>query len=167
MFDSLNTLRVENDNSMPNLHITVACILHEDDRFLLVRERDEGRIVYNQPAGHVESNETLLEAAKRETLVETGWEVEIKAFLGIYHYTSEKSGICYLRHSFIGKSLNRRENYKLDEDIIDTCWMDINKAKRLHKYMRSPLVLKTLYDFKERSHLPIPPQYRENIISES
>ncbi|MBE66517.1 MAG: NUDIX hydrolase, partial [Gammaproteobacteria bacterium] len=113
------------------------------------------KIVYNQPAGHVERGETLLEAAKRETLEETGWEVEISGFLGIYHYTAEKSGICYVRHSFIGKKLFHREDYKLDEDIIDTCWMSLNKAETLSKHMRTPLVLKTLYDFNERNHYPI------------
>ena len=149
-----NTLHGEK-NSMPNLHITVACILYQDDKFLFVREKDEGEIVYNQPAGHVEADETLLAAVKRETLEETGWEVEISAFLGIYHYTAEKSGICYVRHAFIGKTLLHRKDYKLDEDIIDTCWMSLNKAETLSKHMRSPLVLKTLYDFKERNHYPI------------
>ena len=155
MSDLLNILSGENNNSMPNLHITVACILYQDDKFLFVRERDEGKIVYNQPAGHVERGETLLEAAKRETLEETGWEVEISGFLGIYHYTAEKSGICYVRHSFIGKNLFRKEDYKLDEDIIDTCWMSLNEAEKLSKQMRSPLVLKTLYDFNQRNHYPI------------
>ena len=165
MSDLLNTLCGEN-NSMPNLHITVACILSQGNKFLFVREKDEGEIVYNQPAGHVEADETFLEAAKRETLEETGWEVEISGFLGIYHYTSKKSGICYMRHSFIGKTLFRRKDYKLDEDIIDTCWMSLNKAEKLSKHMRSPLVLKTLHDFKERNHYPISPissQYRDNI----
>ena len=116
---------------------------------------DEGRIVYNQPAGHVEKNETLLDAAKRETLEESGWEVEITGFLGLYHYTSRKSGICYLRHSFIARTLSYRNDYKLDSDILDTLWMSISKAEKLSKHMRSPLVLKNLYDFKKRNHYPI------------
>ena len=66
---------------MPNPHITVACVLKRLDKFLFVRERIEGRTVYNQPAGHLEKNETLIEAAKRETLEETGWEIEVTGFL--------------------------------------------------------------------------------------
>ena len=50
---------------MPNPHITVACVLKRLDKFLFVRERIEGRTVYNQPAGHLEKNETLIDAAKR------------------------------------------------------------------------------------------------------
>ena len=167
MLDSLNTLWSESGNSMPNLHITVACIVYQRDRFLFVRERDGGKIVYNQPAGHLETNETLFDAVKRETLEETGWEVEISSFLGIYHYTSKKSGICYVRHSFIGKTLTQQKGYKLDEDIIDTCWMNIKEAEKLRKNMRSPIVLKNLYDFKERNHYPIPPHYRNDFNNDS
>ena len=85
---------------MPNPHITVAVVLKRQDKFLFVRERIEGRTVYNQPAGHLEKNETLIEAAKRETLEETGWEIQVTGFLGVYQYVSKSSGICYIRHSF-------------------------------------------------------------------
>ena len=111
---------------MPNPHITVACVLKRLNKFLFVRERIEGRTVYNQPAGHLEKNETLIEAAKRETLEETGWEIEVTGFLGIYQYVSKSSGICYIRHCFVGKGLNHLEEYQLDKGIIDTCWLSIN-----------------------------------------
>ena len=64
-------------------HITVATIVEDQGRFLLVEEEADGRAVFNQPAGHLEANETLLEAALRETFEETGWEVELTAVTGM------------------------------------------------------------------------------------
>ena len=69
-------------------HVTVATIVEDQGRFLLVEEQADGREVLNQPAGHLEPAESLLEAALRETLEETGWEVELSAVTGIYLYTA-------------------------------------------------------------------------------
>ena len=140
---------------MPNPHITVACVLQRQDKFLFVRERIEGKTVYNQPAGHLEKNETLIEAAKRETLEETGWEIEVTGFLGVYQYVSKSSGICYVRHSFVGTVLKHLEEHRLDEGIIDTCWLSINEAELLSHEMRSPLVLQNLRDSIEKDHHPL------------
>ena len=68
-------------------HITVATVIEDDGRFLFVEEFKAGRMVLNQPAGHLEANESLREAALRETLEETGWEVKLTGLLGIYLYT--------------------------------------------------------------------------------
>ena len=140
---------------MPKPHLTVACILHKNGKFLFVREKEADELVYNQPAGHVEVNETLIEAAEREVLEETGWEAEITGFLGIYHYTSNKTGICYVRHLFVASADNFRADIELDKDIIDTCWMSLEEAKAVKDQMRSPLVLQNLNDFKERNHYPL------------
>ena len=64
-------------------HITVAAVIERDENFLLVEELIEGTPVLNQPAGHWEPGETLIEAAQRETLEETGWEFYPEALVGI------------------------------------------------------------------------------------
>ena len=74
-------------------HVTVATVVFRDGRYLLVEELIDGRNVLNQPAGHLEPGETLIEAARRETLEETGWEVTIEAVLGASLFTSATSGI--------------------------------------------------------------------------
>ena len=150
-----STLHFKSPNSMPNPHITVACVLKRLNKFLFVRERIEGRTVYNQPAGHLEKNETLIEATKRETLEETGWEIEVTGFLGIYQYVSKSSGICYVRHCFVGKPLNYLEGYRLDKGIVGTCWLSISEAELLSNEMRSPLVLQNLRDFLKKDHHPL------------
>ena len=63
-------------------HVTVATVVFHEERYVLVEELENGRHVFNQPAGHLEAGETLSEAAARETLEETGWEVQIEAVLG-------------------------------------------------------------------------------------
>ena len=92
-------------------HITVATVIEDQGRFLLVEEMAEGRAVFNQPAGHLEANESLLQAALRETLEETGWDVELTGVTGIYLYTAPSNGITYQRVCFAAKPLQQRPNY--------------------------------------------------------
>src|ERR1700756_5172493 len=81
-------------------HITVATIVEDNGRFLMVEELKGGRAVLNQPAGHLDPNETLTEAAVRETLEETGWDVEATGIVGIYLYTAPSNGVTYQRGCF-------------------------------------------------------------------
>ena len=86
-----NTSNFQSSNlaSAWTAHVTVATVVQHEDRFLLVEEHSEGfsHTVFNQPAGHVEAGETLIQAAMRETLEETAWHVEVTDLLGIYSYT--------------------------------------------------------------------------------
>ena len=128
-------------------NITVACVVPKDNKFLFVRENSDGAIVYNQPAGHLKQNETLIEAAKRETLEETAWQVEITHFLEIYQYASISDDVCYVEHSFVAEPKMYKKDVKLDADITGTYWLTIDEAAKLSDEMRSPLVLKTLTDY--------------------
>ena len=80
-------------------HLTVACVVERDGRYLMVEERDKasGELVFNQPAGHLEPGETLAAAALRETLEETGWRIELSGVLGMALYTVPTSGVTYYR----------------------------------------------------------------------
>ncbi|MEC8409684.1 MAG: NUDIX domain-containing protein, partial [Pseudomonadota bacterium] len=82
-------------------HITVATVVPQQGRFLMVQEKSGESLVYNQPAGHVEVGEGLIAAAIRETYEETGWQVRIEALIGIYSHVLNDNGIHYLRHSFL------------------------------------------------------------------
>ena len=53
---------------------TVAAVIEKDGKFLLVEELIEDELVFNQPAGHLEKGETLLDAVKREVLEETAFD---------------------------------------------------------------------------------------------
>ena len=81
-------------------HITVATVIPDGNKYLLVEEWSNKRLVLNQPAGHLDQNETLIEAAVRETLEETGWSVNIQAIIGIY-LLEASNGITYHRTCFL------------------------------------------------------------------
>ena len=128
-------------------HVTVATVVQQDDRFLLVEERSEGfsHLVYNQPAGHVESGESLIQAALRETLEETAWQVEIQHFLGIYTYTPPMfPDRSYFRFAFLAKPL-RDTQQALDSDIVRATWLTLDQLQSSAR-ARSPLVIQAIED---------------------
>lgn len=137
-------------------HVTVAVIVERDGKFLLVEEEilDSHDDVYNQPAGHVEHNETLIEAAKREALEETGFEVEPTALLGIYTYTPpNKPDTTYYRVCFIAKAIHHYER-PLDEGIIRAVWLTLDELVTSNR-ARSPLVIKCIQDYLRGQSFPL------------
>ena len=136
-------------------HITVATIVERDGKFLMVRENSGGRLVYNQPAGHVEPNETLFDAALRETLEETAWRVELKQLLGIYQYISPENGITYIRHCFIAKAIEPRTERNLDPDILEAKWLTLKELEDFESELRSPLVLRVIRDYLSGVNFPL------------
>ena len=124
-------------------HVTVATVIERDGRYLLVEERDKtsGALVFNQPAGHLEAGESVTAAALRETLEETGWEIELLGVLGIALYTAPGNGVTYYRTTFVGKPLRQLENATLDPDIHTIHWLDYEEIVANSARMRSPLVL--------------------------
>jgi len=136
-------------------HVTVATVIERGGKFLLVEEKASGKTVLNQPAGHLEANETLIEAAVRETLEETGWHIEVTGLLGIDLYTSPNNGITYHRTTFAGTALKHDTNATLDEGILRALWLSVEEIKNFHSAPRSPLVLKAIEDFQTRGALPL------------
>jgi len=129
-------------------HITVATVVPRDNQFLMVEEQDNDQRVFNQPAGHLEPDETLLDAAIRETLEETGWRVTINGLIGVYQYYSKHNDTTYLRFCFAASPVcQEREN--LDSDIIATHWLSREQIAGLPH--RSPLVMQCLKDFIEKA----------------
>ncbi|NCF18616.1 MAG: NUDIX domain-containing protein [Haliea sp.] len=127
-------------------HVTVASVIIQDGLYLLVEERDKysGALVFNQPAGHLEPGESLVEAAMRETLEETGWQVEIIGILGMALYSAPGNGLTYYRTTFLGKPLSVLDDYRTDPDIHAVHWMDYEEIRAKGGRMRSPLVLSSI-----------------------
>ena len=136
-------------------HVTVAALIQRNNKFLLVEELINNKEVLNQPAGHVEANETLVEAAVRETLEETGWTVEPTALLGFYTYTTHCKTMTFYRTTFIAKALNFDPEYKLDPDILRTHWMSLEEIKARETALRSPIELKCTEDFCAGQYFPL------------
>ena len=128
-------------------HITVATVIEDDGRFLFVEEFKAGRLVLNQPAGHLEANESLREAALRETLEETGWDVELTALLGIYLYTALSNGVTYQRVCFSARPVRHDAERELDSDISGITWLTRDELATQPERLRSELVLRCVDDY--------------------
>jgi len=139
---------VLSDSSRNLPHLTVACIVQQDEQFLLVEEQKFGKAVFNQPAGHVENNETLTQACVRETLEETGYLIEPTALLGFYRYFAKANHTHYMRCSIIAQVIKKQTDV-LDPDITAYHWFSLEQIKHLNKQqlLRSPLVLQNIEDF--------------------
>ncbi|TGN41429.1 NUDIX hydrolase [Marinobacter confluentis] len=136
-------------------HATVAVIVEDDQgRFLMVEEASQGRVVFNQPAGHVEENEAILDAALRETLEETGWQVRLDHFLGLYTYRAPANGVTYYRLCFSATALSRITD-SLDVGIIAAHWLDLDELKARRDRLRSPLVLQCIEDYRNGRRFPL------------
>ena len=141
---------------MPNsIHLTVATLVTKDEHFLMITETDSDKIVFNQPAGHVEPGEDILNAAIRETLEETGWQVSLTGFVGIYTYKSESNGITYYRICFAATPEYKDSLQTIDSDIAEVHWMTEQQIRTCENVHRSPLVLKCLEDFLEGPIYPL------------
>lgn len=137
------------------IHLTVATIVSQKDRYLMVKEYDGGKLVINQPAGHVEPGEDIIDAAIRETYEETGWHVDINGFIGIYTSTSPATGITYYRLAFTARPLSLDEQAVIDADIQEVVWLSSEKIRQNNNQLRSELVIDCLNDYEQGKILPL------------
>ena len=140
--------------------VTVATVVVRDGRLLCVEERSNGHLVINQPAGHLEPDESLLDAALRETREETGWDVRLTGFIGAYQWKApdtdgQEGGRHYLRFAFAAEPVSHDPDRALDTGIIQAQWMspaDLLDASARH---RSPLVWETVADYLGGRRYPL------------
>ncbi|KPW53680.1 NUDIX hydrolase [Pseudomonas syringae group genomosp. 3] len=136
-------------------HVTVATIVEDQGRFLFVEEMKGGRAVLNQPAGHLDPNESLQCAAVRETLEETGWDVELTSVVGIYLYTAPSNGVTYQRICFAAKALRHNCEYQLDHGILGAIWLTRDQLLAQQERWRSELVMRCLDDYLDAEHFSL------------
>lgn len=135
--------------------VTVAAVVEREGSFLVVEERISGRRVFNQPAGHVEDRETLLQASVRETLEETAWDFLPDALLGIYLWRNARNGKSTLRFAFTGTVARHHAERSLDEGIIAAHWLTRADLEARSPRLRSPLVLRCIDDYERGQRLPL------------
>lgn len=136
-------------------HTTVAAIVEQNGQFLLVEETTDRGNRFNQPAGHLEDNETILQAVVRETLEETAYDFTPQAVLGIYHWKHEHNDTTYLRFAFIGNVGTHYPQQALDDGIIRTVWMSIEEIRSQAHLLRSPQVLTCFEDYLSGKTYPL------------
>jgi len=137
------------------IDVTVAAVIERDGRFLVVEELVNGLAVLNQPAGHLEPHESLLEATVRETREETGHAFEPRHVVGFYQWRSDETGTAFLRVAFCGPAAAPAKPLPLDEGIIGFHWLTAAELKRRSHQLRSPMVLRCLDDYLAGIRYPL------------
>jgi 8-oxo-dGTP pyrophosphatase MutT (NUDIX family) len=135
--------------------ITVAAVTETDGRFLVVEERINRRLVFNQPAGHVERGETLLAAVVREVREETAWGFNPQALVGVYLWRNPSSGRSTMRFAFTGTVADHHAQQPLDRGIVRTHWLSREDLVEREQRLRSPLVLKCIEDYLGGTRQPL------------
>jgi 8-oxo-dGTP pyrophosphatase MutT (NUDIX family) len=153
VFESSDIIR----NMARTPDITVAAVTETAGRFLVVEERINRRLVFNQPAGHVERGETLLAAVVREVREETAWGFKPAALIGVYLWRNPTSDRFYMRFAFTGKVMDHDAGQPLDRGIVGTHWLSRDDLRQREPHLRSPLVLRCIEDYLGGIRLPLDP----------
>jgi len=135
--------------------VTVAVIAERQHRFLMVEEDVQGAIRFNQPAGHLEDKESLVDAVIRECLEETAWRFHPEALVGIYRWRNSRNGETYLRATFYGHCVFVETDRALDQDIVAVHWFTLDEIQSLSGQLRSPLVLRSIHDYLHGNRYPL------------
>jgi 8-oxo-dGTP pyrophosphatase MutT (NUDIX family) len=134
--------------------VTVAAVIERGGKFLLIQERISGRLVLNQPAGHLDPGESLAAACRREAMEETAHHFEPTALVGIYRWRDPRKDFTFLRFAFRG-TVGAAENRPLDKEIVGAHWLAPDEIRERKAEHRSPLVQKCVDDFLAGRSFPL------------
>jgi len=127
-------------------NVTVAAVVMRDGKFLLVEEETEAGLAFNQPAGHLEAGESLIDAVIRETLEETAYHFKPTHLIGVYNWKHLGKDVTYLRFAFGGELRGFEAERELDEGIVAARWLTLDEVKATQARHRSPLILRCIED---------------------
>lgn len=136
-------------------NVTVAAVIEHDGRFLLVEEETDDGLRYNQPAGHLECREALVDAVVREVLEETAHHFRPTALVGIYSWRNEAKDVTYLRFAFAGDVTGVEAGRQLDDGIVAARWLTLDEVKATAARHRSPLILRCIEDWQAGRRHPL------------
>ena len=135
--------------------MTVAAIVEREGRFLLVEEETDDGVKLNQPAGHLEADESLIEGVTRETLEETAFEFTPEYLVGVYRWRHPGSNITYLRFAFAGMVGTHHGGRTLDTGIVRALWLTAAEVRASRNRHRSPLVVRCIDDYQRGARAPL------------
>ncbi len=135
--------------------VTVAAVVERDGLFLLVEEHTERGLLFNQPAGHLEADESIVAATARETLEETAWEFSPEHLVGVYRWRPSGSEVTYLRFAFSGRLGRHFADRALDTGILRAVWLSPDEIRAGRDRHRSPLVVRCMEDYLAGVRAPL------------
>ncbi|NNJ92837.1 MAG: NUDIX hydrolase [Gammaproteobacteria bacterium] len=136
-------------------HVTVAAIIEKNQQFLMVSEKNrKGEIVVNQPAGHLEDNESLVDAIIREMLEETAYDFVPEGLVGCYQWKFMERDTTYLRFLFHGTLGEHHPELELDEGIVSADWFSLEQLQGADN-LRSYLVMAGIDDYLAGKRYPV------------
>ncbi len=136
-------------------NVTVAAVVERDGRFLVVEEETEDGLRFNQPAGHLDRGESLVNAAAREALEETAHGFQPEFLVGIYQWPRPAGDITYLRFAFGGSITGFDPEHKLDTGIVRAVWLTLDELRATRERHRSPLILQCCEDYMAGRRYPL------------
>ena len=136
-------------------HVTVAAVAEHDGKYLVVEEDIHGKRVFNNPAGHLDPGESLIDAVRRETLEETGWDFEPDVVSGIYLWKNPELEATFLRVAFFGRCLKHHPERRLDHGIVAAHWLTRAELGGERFPLRTPMVLECIDDVLAGKRFPL------------
>ncbi|MCK8045375.1 NUDIX hydrolase [Shewanella sp. 1CM18E] len=133
---------------------TVACIIEAQGKYLLVEELIAGELKYNQPAGHLEANESIIDACIREVQEETGLSIKPQGLVGIYQFSASET-LAFVRYTFYLKLDEMLNSQPEDPAINGLKWLSLEQITRISSQLRSSLVVKSICDYLAGSRYPL------------
>jgi len=143
------------DDEIWRPHVTVATIVPNGERFLLVEEEVRGMVLFNQPAGHLDPGESLAEAAVRETLEETGWEVRLTSLVVVQQWVNTRYDRHFVRFTFAAEPVAHHPDRPLDAGILRPHWLRRAEIADLGERLRSPMILSSIDAWLGGQRLPL------------
>jgi phosphatase NudJ len=159
----MDNLKLKNNRPSTSSHgqnqfkpnTTVAAIIHHQGKFLLVEEYEDNSIVFNQPAGHLEKNESILSALKREVFEETGLALSPDYLSGIYYFYKPDINLYFLRFCFVIELNDYVIGKPQDKEIIANHWLTLDQITAKGQQLRSHLVLDCINDYLAGNKIPL------------
>jgi len=141
--------------TMARPSVTVAAVIEQRGRYLVVEEETDDGIQLNQPAGHLEADESIVAGAVRETLEETAHAFSPTGLVGIYRWSHPSGQLTFVRFAFCGELGPRAPDRKLDQGILRTLWLTPDELRACRPAHRSPLVLRCVEDHLAGRRYPL------------
>lgn len=138
-------------------NVTVAAVVEHDGKYLLVEEEPEAGagLFLNQPAGHLDPGESIVQGAIRETLEETAYTFVPEYLVGIYQWHSHRVDTTYIRFAFGGHVTHHDSKRVLDTGILQASWYSLDEVNQMIQQHRSPLVMQCIRDHLAGKRYPL------------